>query len=148
MFEYIVYSFFAAWLVLITYFLIKTRSHYQNLISKTRKNKIDDILDTLLEDKNIIQNEIKEIKQKLYEVADKSKFYFKKVGIVRYNPFGKAGGDQSFALSLLDSEDNGLIINFIYTSDGLRVYTKRIQKGKGKDYQLSEEEEKAIKESI
>ena len=61
MFEYIVYSFFAAWLVLITYFLIKTRSHYQNLISKTRKNKIDDILDTILEDKNIIQNEIKEI---------------------------------------------------------------------------------------
>ena len=148
MFEYIVYSFFAAWLVLITYFLIKTRSHYQNLISKTRKNKIDDILDTLLEDKNIIQNEIKEIKQNLYEMTDKSKFYYKKAGIVRFNPFGKAGGDQSFVLSLLDSEDNGLIINFIYTSDGLRVYTKRIQKGKGKDYQLSEEEEKAIKESI
>jgi hypothetical protein len=148
MLNYFVYSVIAAWLILISYFLFKTRRHYQNLISKTRKNKIDEILDSLIEDKNNIKNDLTEIKQKLHETIQKSNNYFKKIGIVRFNPFGKAGGDQSFVLSMLDNENNGLIINFIYTSDGLRVYTKKILKGKGKDYQLSEEEEKAIKESV
>jgi hypothetical protein len=146
--NYIIYSLFCTWLILITYFLIKTRQHYQNLISKTRKNKIDDILDSLLEDKNIIKNDITEIKQKLHETIQNSNSFFKKTGIIRFNPFGKTGGDQSFVISLLDNENSGLIINFIYTSDGLRVYTKRVLKGKGKDYQLSEEEEKVIKESV
>ena len=51
------------------------------------------------------------------------------------------------SLALLDKEDSGLIINFIYTHEGVRVYTKKVKQGKGEEYQLSEEEQRAIKES-
>ncbi len=145
--NYIIFSLLSIWLLILTLLFLKMKDHYYKLISRTGKNKIDDILDTLIDDKKNTQMEIKNLKEALQENINKSNFYIRKVGVVRFNPFGRVGNDQSFVLSLLDSSNNGLLVNFIYTSDGLRVYTKKVNAGKGKDYQLSEEEEKAIKES-
>src|SRR3954468_21040518 len=36
------------------------------------------------------------------------------VGLVRYNPFEEAGGDQSFALALLDRLGNGVVMNSLH----------------------------------
>ena len=146
--NYILISAIFLWLSVLTYLLFKLRKHYFNLISRTGKNKIDDILDSLLSDKNRIDLELETMKKNLHENISRSNLFIRKVGVIRYNPFGRVGNDQSFVLSLLDSENNGLLVNFIYTSDGLRVYTKKIINGKGNEYQLSEEEEKAVKESV
>ncbi len=143
---YVVAATFFLWISFLTYFVFKTRQHYFGLTKRTRKNTIDEILDSLLEDDRRLQKETEEIRKQLKEIIEKSRFYFQKMGLIRFNAFGKTGSDQSFALALLDKEDNGLIINFIYTHDGVRVYTKKIKQGKG-DYQLSEEEERVIKES-
>ena len=145
--NYILFSILFLWVLILTFLFLKMRKHYYNLISRTGKNNIDDILNIILEDKKKTQEEVKEIKEALNENINKSNFFIRKVGVVRFNPFGRVGNDQSFVLSLLDSGNNGLLINFIYTSDGLRVYTKKVSGGEGKDYQLSEEEKKAIKES-
>ena len=145
--NYIIISGIFLWLLILTYILFKLKTHYFNLVSRTGKNKIDDILDSLINDKKNVELELESLKKDLHENISKSNFFIRKVGVVRYNPFGRVGNDQSFVLSLLNSENSGLLINFIYTSDGLRVYTKKVTSGKGNDYQLSEEEEKAIKES-
>ncbi len=144
---YVIAATFFLWLSLLTYFIFKTRKHYFNLIKRTKKNTIDEILDSLLEDDKNLQEQTEQLRKELKEAVDKSRFYFQKVGVVRFNAFGRTGTDQSFALALLDKEDSGLIINFIYTPDGVRVYTKRVKHGKGEEYQLSEEEQKVIKES-
>src|SRR3989338_9913322 len=34
-----------------------------------------------------------------------------KVGIIRFNPFEDAGGDQSFAIALLDEKNNGVVFS-------------------------------------
>lgn len=137
---------FFLWMSLLTYFVFKTRKHYFGLIKRTGKNTIDEILDSLLEDDKRLQKDSQELKKELKEAIDRSRFYFQKVGLVRFNAFGRTANDQSFVLALLDKENNGLIINFIYAHDGVRVYTKRVKQGRG-EYQLSEEEEKAIKSS-
>jgi len=67
-----------------------------------------------------------------------------KVSIIRFNPFKDTGGDQSFAIALLDSEDNGLIISSLFARQGTRVYSKPIKNGKSK-YPLSKEELEALK---
>ena len=51
--------------------------------------------------------------------------------------------DLSFALALLDNENNGVIINSIYGIDYSNVYCKLIIKGKCKD-RLSKEENEAL----
>lgn len=135
------------WLLFLSYIVFKLRRHYYNLTSRTKKEKLDEILDLLLvEDKKIIE-EIIWLKSELKKEVENSQLHLQKVGLIRFNPFDRAGGDQSFVIAFLDKENNGIILNFIYTRDGLRVYTKKVKKGKGVEYDLSEEEKKAIEKS-
>jgi len=137
---YIVLALFFIWLVFLTGVVLKTKAHYNNLISKTRKQKIDEILDELL-----IFN--KKAKEDLEIIKKDSSLHIQKVGLVRFNPFERMGGEKSFVISFLNHENSGIVINFIYTRDGLRVYSKKVKDGKGEEYNLSEEEEKAIEKS-
>lgn len=66
-----------------------------------------------------------------------------KISMVRFNPFGDVGGDQSFSLAMLDGHDSGLILTSIHGRGGTRVYAKPIDLGKSK-YSLSSEEKKAL----
>jgi hypothetical protein len=68
-----------------------------------------------------------------------------KTGLVRFNPFKDVGGDQSFAIALLNGKNNGLIISSLYTREGTRFYAKSIISGKSEKHPLTEEEEQTIK---
>jgi len=68
-----------------------------------------------------------------------------KVGILRFNPFGDIGGDQSFSVAFLDGKNSGVVISSLHTREGTRVYAKPVDKGEAEKYPLTEEEKKAIK---
>jgi len=144
---YVVAATFFLWLSILTYLFLKSRKHYLNLSNRTGKHSIDEILDKLLEDDNKLQKDSVEIRKHIKEIVDKSRFHFQKIGVIRFNAFGRTGNDQSFALAMLNGESSGLIINFIYTHEGIRVYTKKVKQGKGEEYQLTDEEQRAINES-
>lgn len=71
----------------------------------------------------------------------------RKVGVVRFNPFKNTGGDQSFAIALLNLSDSGIVISSLYLREGTRIYAKPIEQAKSK-YPLSAEEEEAIKKAM
>ena len=71
----------------------------------------------------------------------------KKVGLYKYDAFGNTKNNLSFALALLDRENNGIVINSIYGQDNSNVYSKPVIKGTSK-YNLSYEEKEAINNSI
>ena len=68
---------------------------------------------------------------------------FQRVGLVRYNPFEETGGNQSFALALLDATGDGWVLSSLHARSGTRVYAKAIQGGRS-DAGLSAEESAAI----
>lgn len=70
-----------------------------------------------------------------------------KVGVVRYNPFSDAGGDQSFAIALLDTLGNGLVVSSLHSRTDTRVFAKPVQSGRSK-YPLSDEEQDAIRKAL
>jgi len=141
------FIFFFVWLVVLSFFIIKTRRHYQHLTGGIKNKKLDEILDQLVDNDVRFKNDIEKISKDLKKAVDESNFYFQKVGLVRYNPF-EGRGEQSFVLALLNKKNTGIILNFIYTRDGLRIYTKTVKEGKGEKYQLSSEEKKAVELSI
>jgi hypothetical protein len=48
-------------------------------------------------------------------------------------------------LSLVDAYDTGVVVSALYSRSGTRWYAKKVVNGKGEEYDLSAEEEKAIK---
>ena len=80
----------------------------------------------------------------LLEVAQRRSF--QRVGLVRYNPFEETGGNQSFALALLDAKGDGWVLSSLHARTGTRIYAKTITAGRS-DANLSEEETAAIKQA-
>lgn len=70
------------------------------------------------------------------------------VGIIRFNPFnGEAqGGNQSFAMALLDERGSGVVFSTLYARDRVGVYAKPLEGGKS-TYELTAEEKTAIQKA-
>ena len=68
---------------------------------------------------------------------------FQKVGMVRFNPFGDTGGDQSFAIALTDAEGNGFVISSLHRRTESKLYAKPLKDWLS-SYTLSDEEKQAI----
>src|SRR3989344_4291746 len=67
------------------------------------------------------------------------------IGVVRFNPFGgeAVGGNQSFAVALLDEHGNGIVFSSLYARERSSVYAKPVERGNSM-FELSEEEKEAI----
>src|SRR5438046_7028073 len=70
-----------------------------------------------------------------------------KVGVVRFNPFADTGGDQSFAVALLDAEGNGVVLSSLHGRADTRIFAKSVQAGRSK-HALSDEEQDAIRKAL
>jgi len=92
------------------------------------------------------EGDIKQLFKSSNILKKMAKQSIQKVSVVRFNPFKETGGDQSFAIALLDSNDNGLIISSLYSRQGTRIYSKSIEAGQSK-YPLSKEELEALKKA-
>ncbi len=144
---YAILSLFLFWLLVLTWIILKTKRHYNSLTADTKKGQLDEILEELLHTDSQVKSEIVRICSELDKVIKNAEFHVQKIGLVRFNPFERSAGEQSFVISLVNKHDSGIIMNFIYTKEGLRVYTKKVTEGKGESYALTEEEKKALKDS-
>lgn len=70
-----------------------------------------------------------------------------RVGMVRFNPFEDTGGNQSFALALLDLDGNGVILSSLHARTGTRIYGKAVSAGRA-DGAVSDEEAAALKAAL
>ncbi len=71
------------------------------------------------------------------------------VGVVRFNPFrgDGSGGNQSFAVALLDEHAGGVVFSAIYAREGqTSVYAKPIENGRS-SFELTREEAEAIQKA-
>jgi hypothetical protein len=72
---------------------------------------------------------------------------FGRVGLVRFNPFEDTGGNQSFALALLDGRGDGFVVSSLHARAGTRVYAKAIGNGTS-EAALSDEESEALRQAL
>ena len=86
-------------------------------------------------------------RQDIKKINEEMLSNFQKVGIFRYNAFDEMGGKLSFALTLLDGENNGYIINSMHSREGCYNYIKEIVKG-ASYIELSEEEAESLERAI
>jgi hypothetical protein len=67
---------------------------------------------------------------------------------VRFNPFKGtgSGGNQSFATTFLNEENNGVVISSLYSREHTSVFSKPIKNGVS-EYELSDEEKESFAEA-
>lgn len=136
------------WLSGLTFFVWRIARHYNLLTKDINQKDLKSLLEKILKDIAGNSASIGEIMVKLDDLIKSNELNIQKCGLVRFNPFDETGGNQSFALALMDQNDNGFILSSLHSRVSTRIYTKQLKKGKvvgGGD--LSKEENKAIKQA-
>ena len=71
---------------------------------------------------------------------------YQKTAVVRYDAFAGMGGLSSFAMTLLDRNDSGILLNCIHSRESCYTYIKEITQGEC-DKALSKEEARSLEEA-
>lgn len=104
---------------------------------------LEAILDAHLEKVFTISRELDDVAARTAILEGAQRKAFQRVGLVRYNPFEDTGGNQSFALALLDASGDGWVLSSLHARQGTRVYAKEVRGGRS-EAGLSSEETAAI----
>ncbi len=133
------------WNIVLTFLLLQFYFYYARLVKNGKKESLVKLLDGISGDQLKIKKAIDELAIICGKLEKEGLLHIQKVGLLRFNPFKDTGGDQSFILALVDAQDTGVIISSLHTRTGTRWYAKHVIKGKGEEYELSKEEEEALK---
>ncbi|MCK5591340.1 MAG: DUF4446 family protein [Candidatus Pacebacteria bacterium] len=135
-------------IVVLTIWIIRLELKLRRfLIGKNAKSLEDSFLFIKKEvgKQDIVNREIATEIDKINGKLEKS---LRGVGIVRFNPFQGAGGggNQSFAIALLDDKHDGLILSSLYSRERFSAFAKPIKEGNS-TFELTKEESQALQKA-
>jgi len=123
------------------------RRRLRRVLPQGESGGIDEILDRQLKSVESLSERVDALNKLHHELEHLSQRTLQKVAVIRYNPFSDTGGDQSFAIALLDSLGNGVVVSSLHSRTDTRVFAKPVQSGRSK-FQLSDEEQDAIRKAL
>jgi len=136
-------------IVLVVLLLVARRARQlaQRLDSMTRGEEgqsLEQVLDTHLDKVESVTRSLDVVEARTAVLEAGAPLAYQRVGLVRFNPFEDTGGNQSFALALLDGRGTGFVISSLHARSGTRVYGKAVKAGIAEST-LSDEETEAVR---
>jgi hypothetical protein len=134
---------------LVLWLLRRVRSFESRLLGLTRGqagDSLEAVLDAHLDKVFAVARDVDDLAARTTRLEESGRKAFSRVGLVRYNPFEETGGNQSFALALLDANADGWVLSSLHARSGTRVYAKVIAAGRS-ETALSEEESAALRQA-
>ena len=122
---------------------VKANKKMKLFLRENRGTNIAEIVTDYYNKCEKIESGFFDINEKIKRLEKEDSACIKKVGTIRYDAFEGNHANLSFAAALLDEEDNGFVLNGVYTRNGTTTYLKEIKSGDS-IFALSDEEKQAI----
>ena len=126
------------------------RALSRRLESLTRggdESSLEDVLGSHLDRVRQVVRDVEGLSARTTSVERDLTGAFSRVGLVRFNPFEDTGGNQSFALAMLDGNGDGFVVSSLHARAGTRLYAKSVSRG-ASDSALSAEEAEALRQAM
>lgn len=141
-------SVFLLILVIVAFVQISSfKKKYNKFMQGKDGKSLEEDVVKLYEDNQYIKEHVDNNSELIKELFEKHKTTFQKIGLVKYDAFKEMGGKLSFAITLLDENNDGFIINSVHSSEGCYSYTKRVINGDSQ-IALSNEEKVAVERAM
>ena len=114
-------------------------------MGKKAKN-LEDTISLLEIDIKDLQNAKSKAEKELIDINQKLKKSIRGLETIRFNPFPDQGSNQSFAIGLLDENEDGVVISSLYSRDRMSVFAKPIKSGNS-EHELTKEEREVLKKA-
>ncbi len=127
---------------------VRTVTPHMRLLVRNLEGKSGaEVLEAHLANMDLILRRASEMNVQAEDIARRQRYSIQRVGFRRFNAKPDIGGELSFALALLDEEDNGVLLTSIYHIEEARVYGRAIAGGRA-TAPLLPEEEAALEEAL
>ena len=123
------------------------RRRLRRLIGDGEGLGLDELLDRQFARLDTVAEKVEALNRLHHELEALLQQSIQKVGVIRFNPFADTGGDQSFAVALLDAQGNGVVLSSLHGRADTRIFAKQVQAGRSK-HALSDEEQDAIRKAL
>ena len=137
----------AVWVVWLQRSDALLRRRLRRLIGEGEGVGLDELLDRQFQRLDTVVERVEALNRLHHELEALSQQSIQKVGVIRFNPFADTGGDQSFAVALLDAGGNGVVLSSLHGRADTRIFAKTVQAGRSK-HALSDEEQDAIRKAL
>lgn len=133
--------------IIILLWILMIELRFKKFFAGTKARNLEEMI--ILVGKKIkeIEDTQTKIDKHLVTVDNRLNKSIRSVETVRFNPFVDAGGNQSFAISFMNDEGNGVIMSSLYARDRMSIFAKPIVNGKS-EFELSSEEKDVLDKSI
>ena len=119
------------------------KKRYKKMMTGVDGANIERMMIGCIDSIKAINNENEKLWAETKEIKDLLQRAVTRMSIVRFRAFEDMGGDLSYAVAMLDSNNNGVIMSSIFAREDSRSYAKPIVNGQS-TYALTKEEEEAL----
>jgi len=137
----------AVWVALLQRSEARLRSRLRRLLADGEQDGLDEVLDRALARVDGLGQRVEALNALHRELAALAEGSIQKVAVVRFNPFADTGGDQSFAIALLDARGDGIVLSSLHSRSDTRIFAKPVRGGRS-GHPLSDEEQEAIRQAL
>ena len=123
------------------------KKRYRKMMTGVDGQNLERMLIGHIEETQKVVKENQRIDQENKAIAALLQKALTRVGVVRFRAFEDMGSDLSYAVALLDAENNGVILSSIFGREDSRSYVKPIEGGKS-TYTLTDEEQQALQKAM
>ena len=136
--------------VMMIFWIIRSRKvfhRYEVFMSGKKAESLEDLVAELMDKVTFLQNQDMANKDVMRILNRNQVNTYQKTGVTKYNAFEGMGGMASFALALLDLNNNGFVINVIHSRSSCYTYLKEIKNGSC-EVALGAEEKTALMQAM
>ena len=123
------------------------KKRYKKMMTGVDGANIERMMIGCIDSIKAINNENEKLWAETKEIKDLLQRAVTRMAIVRFRAFEDMGGDLSYAVAMLDSNNNGVIMSSIFAREDSRSYAKPIVNGQS-TYALTKEEEEALQQAL
>lgn len=137
-------------LILVVYTMVRLSSMRARYREMMRGSQSDDLEGMLLQHINAVEK-VAATNARILEENELIRQFLRKTlvrtAMVRFRAFEDMGGDLSYAVAMLDADNDGVIFSSIFARADSRSYIKPI-KGGSSEYALTDEEKGVLREAM
>ncbi len=119
----------------------------RRLAAQMARKPVPDALGEVIAHLENISRRLAVVEQQAQQLTSRYAETVQKVGLTRFDRDEQVRGNLSFALTLLDGSDSGVIITSLYSPEGCRTFLRVVRAGKT-DHELLPEEKLSLTEAL
>jgi len=127
--------------------VIKTEKRLKRFFIGKKAKDLEDTIITLENDITKLKQSKEKAEKEISAINQKLKKSIRGLETIRFNPFPDQGSNQSFAIGMLNEDEDGVVLSSLYSRERMSIFAKPIKNGKS-EYELTEEEKEALKKAI